>query len=655
MRFAIKFSKPSVLVLGCVLGTFVASCSKPGAGDGGVVDNKPSTKCDASGAQCIRGVEVCVAGLCEAIDCSDTHKCDPLTQYCVAGRQCIQRSCSGVSCSSTQECVKGICTEKKCTQSATTGTEPLTCAGEGQYCETLTNKCADSNCNSSVVCAGGLFCSNGRCLGCTTDSNCATGQACIAGICQRKVALGEACEKSTDCLDATMECAAAPRSVCVKKVGENCQEDQDCLYSCASFKCLAQNRSTGSPCSADTQCPTDHVCSPASDPKMSGQLVCLKNEGQLCVDGKECLSYNCNGRCQPCVAGLDCTFGKEICRTYKTTCSYGRTLCEGSGVVSPDYASCTDPKNALVDTCFNGACTMKLYKKRILSGTTNYNLGTEANAEPTVKPAIDAKIPIYAELSLEAGARIFASNTGGTAMTFSGLPKDSVVKFVNKGQVWGSGGNGGHGAGLEKNDVVSHYATPGTPGGHAIYTEYYLLLDNTGGDLRGGGGGGGGGGAIYQWINCAGEHSTQGIGGGGGGGAGTISGLGGPGEDTPSTWFGVSKPGANGTDVSAGAGGDPFNSEKFGSGSCKMYSWGGRGGNGGEWGEDGQDGAYASDSQSWGIHTVQSIPPAKGGGKGYAVYRANGAAVVFIPGKDASGAEVTGKGIVKGSTELPPP
>ena len=685
MRFAMKSTAHCVLFIG--LSTFVTSCyyssignhggtaqedagdsgvqdaddagggndTDSGVGDGSVEEPKPDKKCDSSGTQCISGLEVCINEVCQAINCSDSHKCDPITQYCVAGRQCVQRSCVGVSCTSTQECVQGVCTEKKCSQSATAGTEPLACAGEGQYCEKLTNTCADANCNTSVVCSGGPTCSNGRCNGCKQDSNCPAGQTCRTGECKSKSALGEACGKSADCLDATMECAAAPRSVCVKKDGETCQNDTDCLSTCVNSKCTFQQRSSGSLCSFDTQCPVDHVCLPSADPKLSGQLVCLKKEGLACMDGNECRSSVCDVKCQACVEGIDCNLGQGDCRGYKTICSEGRSVCQSTGAAGPDFTSCTDPNNALVDTCYSGECKMKI-TKRFLSIKTNFDLSNDIKyIIPSVKPSMDANIPIYVEITVENAGRVYATIRGEPAMKFIGLPKNSIIKLVNKGQIWGIGGNGGQGAGVNETDEVTQYSTDGTPGGHAIYTEHSLLIDNTAGDIRGGGGGGGGGGGIFEWLACVGQHTGQGIGGGGGGGAGVVPGIGGKGCDTPSTWFGVSEPGKPGSITGGGSGGLKFYTFLPGTDSCKLETHGGNGGWGGGWGETGQNGGNWDNSRSAGYLGKTVVNNGKGGAGGFAVYRANGASMQFISGKDGVGKEVKGNGVVKGSTDLPTP
>ena len=638
------------LMYGLLLGILVSACNNPTTP--GV--NTPGARCDTDPTKCNRNTEACVAGVCEPIDCSDTHRCDPVNQYCVLGRQCVQRSCAGITCTSNQECVKGICTEKQCEKPASGAATALTCTAEGKYCDALTNQCVDSNCSPSNVCPGGMFCTNGRCMGCSADANCAVGQICLAGVCQKKAALGETCEKSTDCAETTMECAPPPRSVCVRKIGQNCQGDTDCLYVCASFKCIDQKRSTGSICSADDQCPTDHICSLSSDPALAGKLICLKKDGLLCVQNQECLSFYCTGgRCDPCVSGRECNFTNTACRLGTTKCVDGRAQCDVGNKLSPDFTKCTNTTNKLVDTCFSGDCKMKTAQLRLFKGAANYELYPDVNA--LVADSMAASVPIYVNLTIEPGVRFYSLTTSKPAFTIDRLPKDSIVSLINKGQIYGMGGAGGDGAALSDKDVLQRAGTAGKSGGNAMHIEHYLRLDNTAGEIRGGGGGGGGGGCVYQWGSCSGHVTSLAVGGGGGGGAGQFYGQAGTGIQPSSTYFPRSKDGANGSEAGGGAGGEGGTSSEYKSPSCKFYSIAGKGGNGGDWGQPGESGVASDSSGSWGA-TSYGIQPAMPGGKGgYAIYRANGANLLFVDGKDAAGNVVTGKGIVMGETNLPPP
>jgi hypothetical protein len=132
---------------------------------------------------------------------------------------------------------------------------------------------------------------------------------------------------------------------------------------------------------------------------------------------------------------------------------------------------------------------------------------------------------------------LYASTTGVTSVIFeilSGIvvssasinigaietgfwPGGITINLVNKGKIFGKGGNGGQGGG------TNGPAQNGTKGGDAIVMNVNLTIDNGSGLIAGAGGGGGGGaGAIIPSFGI-----TEG-GGGGGGGSGFDLGLGGP-------------------------------------------------------------------------------------------------------------------------------
>lgn len=153
----------------------------------------------------------------------------------------------------------------------------LTCVG---YTETKDGKCEDpppigqpcgdaehkegSTLNIRVgdhpLCAEGAFCNEGKCearakegAGCTRDSGCLEGLACIVGKCakQFRVAAGGACQRDRDC-QPRLDCLGAPekpvanpdpktlgKCTAEKPAGEACKDDSECKGACEGGKCVS--------------------------------------------------------------------------------------------------------------------------------------------------------------------------------------------------------------------------------------------------------------------------------------------------------------------------------------------------------------------------------------------------------------------------------
>jgi Cys-rich repeat protein len=130
-------------------------------------------------------------------------------------------------------------------------------------------------------CPGQQFCSQGRCVSCTLDSECALAEVCMDGVCRNKQCQNNAaCPGSNLCQD----------GVCQPFT---CSSSADCINgeACINNFCVPVNRS----CIADKQC-------------FDGLLTCI------------------NGRCVQCTNDNDCPTGSS-CRNG--VCS----LVDGDGFV----------------------------------------------------------------------------------------------------------------------------------------------------------------------------------------------------------------------------------------------------------------------------------------------------------------------------------
>ena len=170
---------------------------------------------------------------------------------CAAGVQCESGSCSGVSDTECGKCRVRKAVGEVCT-GATDSCEPGTFCGQAGKCTATPSKKGDA-CPDSV-CAGGLFCDNGKCAGlkaagaaCQSFFECdyANGVTCDTTAMKcvqiKVVGVGEACGEAltscagdAQCDSATMKCVARP------KLGEACSTDPDNCengLTCESGKC----------------------------------------------------------------------------------------------------------------------------------------------------------------------------------------------------------------------------------------------------------------------------------------------------------------------------------------------------------------------------------------------------------------------------------
>ena len=140
---------------------------------------------------------------------------------------------------------------------------------------------------------------------CSDSSMCPSGRTCKDAFC--RLPLGSACKSTLDCL--TSFCKAVPGAP-----GLTCTQ-----------VCDASN-----PCSADGTC-TGGLCVPTSVP--DGGMSQLKNQGDACADGTECVS----GRCQDvCVPGCD---DQTPCATGTCQDVSGGLGCAGA-MTTPPASGC---------------------------------------------------------------------------------------------------------------------------------------------------------------------------------------------------------------------------------------------------------------------------------------------------------------------------
>jgi len=246
------------------------------------------------------------------------------------------------------------------------------------------------------------------------------------------------------------------------------------------------------------------------------------------------------------------------------------------------------------------------------------------------------------KITIAADAVLIAPSTQKCALQ-TGTGYTGGLTIINKGKVYGHGGDGGDGGIANTNNrFAEQMGQDGKNGGPAICVQTDITLNNQG-TIAGGGGGGGGGGAAF--------HGTYSAGGSGGGG-GQPLGKGGAGGDSvrasprprsgeseedktrrendyphgkrgkPATKISPGESGKNGVNSSKGVKGNDDRAwckKKWGSlGSCAR---GGKGGQGGEAGKDGDAAAedvkaFSADSQGY----LYSYPKGSVGSAGCKFY-----------------------------------
>ena len=203
---------------------------------------------------------------------------------------------------------------------------------------------------------------------CSLDTDCATGEACVAGECHA----APSCTADDDC-DSGRVCLSG---YC--KTAE-CNLDADCV----ADKVCEEHRCVDGP---DCDCATDADCAPAdyckdgctctvrevttcaTDAECDAGQLCLSQECQLppsCTDDGECPADTVcdDGRCaRPCLVDEDCDSQVFVCQAghclqqclSDSNCQ-GGLICEGNVCVDPECVSDADCTGEMI-RCHGGRC-----------------------------------------------------------------------------------------------------------------------------------------------------------------------------------------------------------------------------------------------------------------------------------------------------------
>lgn len=281
--------------------------------------------CNGAGVANPRGTEVC----------GTLNTCVPDFGSCVPGTYCCSGVCGerGACCTSDgvpwapgTDCCSGavsnpgsgqICGPLPCT--------PTTCAAQSVACGDLSDNCgATLHCGT---CDFGKSCSNGRCIGCSSDSDCTAAGPCQSGTCDlnRPGFRGickyvDTCTPNNGCETATCENGACVRAPVACPPCQFCNVNTG---TCGVFCPACQTCDPNVGCVADTS-RNNQSCDMGFKVCSEGQCLTCLPQGTLC----DTLDDRCCGGCRVDLFGTitdpycHCLIsGSFGCRTDGDCCS----------------------------------------------------------------------------------------------------------------------------------------------------------------------------------------------------------------------------------------------------------------------------------------------------------------------------------------------
>ncbi len=301
---------------------------------------------------------LCRARLAEHEECQQNFECS--SQVCRDGH-CFVPFEDGAPCENYDQCISRNCFEGQCITAAPAGS---TCHAD-QQCATY--RCFQNTCiaigQEGAPCSDDLECSG----------------SCFRGMCIELHRLGDACDRSRDCLNlacyqnvcsqpgsrpAGAECSnesecrsnRCVNSVCIdpKANGESCDSDEVCLYNlCFQGACGLPD---GELCGGHEQCrsgrcPNHYLCAaPLADGEscmsedqclswtcVDGICFTRRDEGESCASDGQCQRGFCDPEAHLCSArrlgGEHCTVD-QACRSFH--CDLGTERC---GKISGEVCS----------------------------------------------------------------------------------------------------------------------------------------------------------------------------------------------------------------------------------------------------------------------------------------------------------------------------
>jgi hypothetical protein len=326
-----------------------------------------ASRCDGLG-NCQPGGQLtcapfaCASGACNGscngnADCAPGQVCDPISKSC--GKKGLGQPCgAGTECASGF-CVDGVCCNNDCQgscRSCSLGSPPGTCTNTPAGASDPRRLCKDlgkSACNNDGTCNG-----NGGCHKYPVGTICGAGSCNVSS---NTRTLPRTCDASGQCqAGASVSCGAYKCNGDVCLAG--CGSDSDCVAPAMCIGGACGTRSTGSPCTQNSEC----------SPLICAASVCQgKPPASACKNDSECASMHCvdgvccDGACGPCSA---CNLNNFV------------GFCHPLGAGMSDSRCTTDPASSCQhDGACDGSGTCRVYPAGSVCGAATCSGSTRNN------------------------------------------------------------------------------------------------------------------------------------------------------------------------------------------------------------------------------------------------------------------------------------
>lgn len=428
------------------------SCASPSCPGYNLCTCNPSdpsctTSCSKD-SDCGNG-ECCSGGICTT-NCPNTCKKnnDCANGICCVGGLC-NTTCQK-PCNNNNACASGECCENNvCTTSCPNTCQKNNDCANGDCClGNICVTCPPSSCNNDGDCPSGECCNKKICGSCTKQSCCSTDSCCDSKCKDFNALVCVACSANS-CTDATCPsydfCTCNPADPsCAPPPTSGCTSNSDCSSGncCVANACVACPPTGG--CTANGDCASGQCCN-------SGTCgTCSSSSGgePQCCSTDSCCNASCNSydtcTCNPadpicgnqqCLVDADCKPG-ECCLSGACT-----TNCNNP---PPPPTQCTDKSDCSpTQGCCNGVCFN-------ISAMTNGQCPTLA-CNPTSNPCPkgyvccggfceEAKIDILGKVT---GIGYTVAKGGGTVQ----IPVDTSTSSTSSGSSTSSSGSSSKGSG----------------------------------------------------------------------------------------------------------------------------------------------------------------------------------------------------------------
>jgi MYXO-CTERM domain-containing protein len=213
----------------------------------GCKDGQCTLQCSGGEFPCPLGYKCvdnyCIPQRCANVSCPSGQRCDENSGACVD-------LCAGVTCVAPATCMEGRCVD----------CNDLGCA-TGQLC--VAGVCQTDKC-LGVACGTGQYCDNGACVDLCEPGKCGSGQSCVAGACAPDPCAGVFCDQGMFCNPGTGQCEpnrclaiqCGAGNQCVPST-HTCEADP-----CATIQCPNECWHCGISNDGQGTCLLDDTCQP---------------------------------------------------------------------------------------------------------------------------------------------------------------------------------------------------------------------------------------------------------------------------------------------------------------------------------------------------------------------------------------------------------